>query len=131
VTLWYRAPEILLGGKQYATPVDMWSIGCIFGEMVSQIALFPGDSEIDQLFRIFRCLGTPTDEMWPGVTSYPDYKPTFPRWLPKPLSDIVPGIDKDGLDLLGKLLTYEPTKRITAREALSHPYFKELNNIRI
>ena len=54
VTLWYRAPEILLGGKQYATAVDMWSIACIFAEMVNGVPLFPGDSEIDELFRIFR-----------------------------------------------------------------------------
>lgn len=54
VTLWYRAPEILLGARQYSTPVDVWSVGCIFAEMVNQRPLFPGDSEIDELFRIFR-----------------------------------------------------------------------------
>jgi cyclin-dependent kinase 2 len=54
VTLWYRAPEILLGSRQYSTPVDMWSVGCIFAEMVNQKPLFPGDSEIDELFKIFR-----------------------------------------------------------------------------
>lgn len=56
VTLWYRAPEILLGARHYSTPVDIWSVGCIFAEMVNHQALFPGDSEIDQLFRIFRYL---------------------------------------------------------------------------
>ena len=55
VTLWYRAPEILLGSKTYSTPVDVWSIGCIFVEMLNAKPLFPGDSEIDQLFKIFRC----------------------------------------------------------------------------
>jgi serine/threonine protein kinase len=55
VTLWYRAPEILLGSQLYSTPVDIWSIGCIFAEMVTKRPLFPGDSEIDELFRIFRC----------------------------------------------------------------------------
>jgi cyclin-dependent kinase 2 len=54
VTLWYRAPEILLGARQYSTPVDVWSVGCIFAEMVNQKPLFPGDSEIDELFKIFR-----------------------------------------------------------------------------
>jgi cyclin-dependent kinase len=68
VTLWYRAPEILLGGKQYSTPVDVWSIGCIFAEMTMRQPLFPGDSQIDQLFRIFRAFGTPTEENWPGNT---------------------------------------------------------------
>ena len=54
MTLWYRAPEILLGARQYSTPVDVWSVGCIFAEMVNQKPLFPGDSEIDELFKIFR-----------------------------------------------------------------------------
>src|SRR5690606_4234317 len=73
ITLWYRPPEILLGGKQYSTPVDIWSIGCIFAEMLSGEPLFPGDCEIDQLFRIFRALGTPNEETWPDVSNYPDY----------------------------------------------------------
>jgi len=123
VTLWYRAPEILLGGRQYSTPVDIWSIGCIFVEMFTRKPLFPGDSEIDQLFRIFRVLGTPTDETWPGVSSYPDFKSTFPKWTPTPLSKICKGLGDQGLDLLSKMLVYEPSKRISAREALRHPYF--------
>ena len=65
VTLWYRAPEILLGARQYAPPVDIWSIGAIFAEMVNRRALWPGDSEIDELFRIFRTLGTPDEKSWP------------------------------------------------------------------
>lgn len=65
VTLWYRSPEILLGARHYSTPVDVWSIGCIFAEMINHAPLFPGDSEIDELFRIFRVLGTPDDDMWP------------------------------------------------------------------
>merc|ERR1711953_1572762 len=80
VTLWYRAPEILLGASKYSCPVDIWSIGCIFAEMANKRPLFQGDSEIDQLFRIFRVLKTPTDEMWPGVSSLPDYKVHFPVW---------------------------------------------------
>eukprot|EP00961_Rhodomonas_salina_P180871 2441221-Rhodomonas_salina.1 len=88
VTLWYRAPEILLGSKHYSTPVDLWSIGCIFAELVMRRPLFPGDSEIDELFRIFRVFGTPNEELWPGVTQLPDYKPTFPHWNAKPLSDV-------------------------------------------
>ncbi|CAG2122812.1 unnamed protein product, partial [Medioppia subpectinata] len=80
VTLWYRAPEVLLGGQRYSTPVDIWSIGCIFAEMANKNPLFHGDSEIDQLFRIFRTLGTPDEECWPGVTQMPDYKQSFPLW---------------------------------------------------
>lgn len=63
VTLWYRSPEILLGAEHYSTPVDAWSIGCIFAEMMNREPLFPGDSEIDELFRIFRTLGTPDEEV--------------------------------------------------------------------
>jgi serine/threonine protein kinase len=95
VTLWYRAPEILLGGKQYSTPVDIWSIGCIMVEVrpcslellthilfktATKKPLFPGDSEIDQLYKIFKVLGTPNERMWPGVTELPDFKLTFPNW---------------------------------------------------
>ncbi|XP_039715430.1 cyclin-dependent kinase 3 isoform X2 [Pteropus medius] len=100
VTLWYRAPEILLGSKFYSTAVDIWSIGCIFAEMVIRRALFPGDSEIDQLFRIFRTLGTPSEAVWPGVTQLPDYKGSFPKWNRKGLEEIVPNLEPEGQDLL-------------------------------
>ncbi|KAG8129017.1 hypothetical protein E2320_015756, partial [Naja naja] len=147
VTLWYRAPEILLGCKYYSTAVDIWSIGCIFAEMsnvtqnednmcnnpgersffsfvqVTRKALFPGDSEIDQLFRIFRTLGTPTESLWPGVTNLPDYKGNFPKWPKKDMKVIIPNLDQDGRDLLLQLLMYDPNKRISAKAALNHQYF--------
>jgi cyclin-dependent kinase 2 len=127
ITLWYRAPEILLGAKNYSTPVDVWSVGCIFAEMLTKRPLFPGDSEIDELFRIFRTLGTPDEQVWPGVSRLPDYKPNnFPQWPAQPLVSIIPPIDPVGLDLLQKMLTYEPAKRISAKEALDHPYFHDL-----
>eukprot|EP00270_Netrium_digitus_P013154 TRINITY_DN4347_c0_g1_i2.p1 TRINITY_DN4347_c0_g1~~TRINITY_DN4347_c0_g1_i2.p1 ORF type:complete len:302 (-),score=86.72 TRINITY_DN4347_c0_g1_i2:201-1106(-) len=126
VTLWYRAPEILLGSAQYSTPVDVWSVGCIFAEMLNQRPLFPGDSEIDELFKIFRILGTPTEETWLGVTSLPDFKSAFPKWPPKDLSTIVPSLDAVGLDLLAKMLQLDPSKRVTARAALQHEYFNDI-----
>lgn len=131
MTLWYRSPEILLGSKQYATAVDIWSIGCIFAEMVTRTPLFPGDSEIDELFKIFRLLGTPNDESWPGVSAYRDWKASFPQWKPKPLTS-VHGLDLCplGLDLLSKMLIYEPGKRISACEALKHPYFTDLYELK-
>ncbi|TMW69717.1 hypothetical protein Poli38472_001873 [Pythium oligandrum] len=127
VTLWYRAPEILLGAKHYSTPVDAWSIGCIFAEMVNKQPLFPGDSEIDELFRIFRVLGTPDENSWPGVSNLPDYKTTFPKWRPQQLAKVVPGLDHVGLDLLSRLLVFEPSRRISARAAMAHPWFNDLH----
>jgi len=123
VTLWYRAPEILLGSATYSIPVDMWSAGCIFGELLTKNPVFPGDSEIDQLFKIFRQLGTPTEDVWHGCTSLPDYKPSFPKWRKKELSKLFENVHPTAVDLLEKMLIYEPAQRISAREALNHPYF--------
>ncbi|KAJ3199316.1 Cyclin-dependent kinase catalytic subunit [Entophlyctis luteolus] len=122
VTLWYRSPEILLGSRHYSAAVDMWSIGCIFAELALKQPLFPGDSEIDEIFRIFRVLGTPDEEIWPGVSQLPDYKSTFPQWRPKPLTEVVPTLDRYGIELLAQLLTYDPASRISAKRALQHPY---------
>ena len=80
VTLWYRAPEVLLGSKIYSTAIDMWSIGAIFYELAHKKPLFAGDSEIGQIFKIFRTLGTPTEETWQGFESLPEMKMTFPKW---------------------------------------------------
>ncbi|KKK16330.1 hypothetical protein P175DRAFT_0109745 [Aspergillus ochraceoroseus IBT 24754] len=124
VTLWYRSPEILLGGRQYSTGVDMWSCGAIFAEMCTRKPLFPGDSEIDEIFKIFRLLGTPDEATWPGVTSFPDFKPTFPKWKREEARNLVPGLEEDGLDLLEALLEYDPAHRISAKQACMHPYFQ-------
>jgi len=123
ITLWYRAPEILLGSSAYSTPVDIWSTGCIFAEMITKRPLFPGDSEIDQLFRIFRVLGTPTEDIWQGCTTLPDFKPNFPQWKKQDLATTLSNADPLALDLLNKMLVYEPSKRISAKEALKHAYF--------
>ncbi|CAE7872493.1 CDK2 [Symbiodinium sp. KB8] len=127
VTLWYRAPEILLGASEYSTPVDVWSVGAIFAEMVNKKALWPGDSEIDEIFRIFRTMGTPDDSIWPGVTSLKDFKSTFPKWPKRPLSKLVPRLDSTGLDLLQRMLEYDPSKRISVKEAMEHPFFDDVN----
>ena len=125
VTLWYRAPEILLGGRQYSTGVDMWSVGCIFAEMCTRKPLFPGDSEIDQIFKTFRLLGTPTEEVWPGVTSYPDFKPSFPKWKRDESAVLCSNLDPLGLELLEMMLVYDPAGRISAKAACNHPYFED------
>jgi len=127
VTLWYRAPEILLGQLRYSCPVDMWSVGCIFAEMANKRPLFHGDSEIDQLFRIFRTKGTPTELTWPGVTELPDFKPTFPNWPAQRMKNAVPRLDTQGLELLKDMLEYQPALRISAKRAINHPYFDDLD----
>ena len=99
VTLWYRAPEVLLGSTHYSTGVDIWSVGCIFAEMVRRQALFPGDSEFQQLLHIFRLLGTPTESQWPGVSSLRDWH-VYPQWEPQNLARAVPSLGPDGIDLL-------------------------------
>ncbi|KAF5344386.1 hypothetical protein D9757_010431 [Collybiopsis confluens] len=126
VTLWYRAPEVLLGGRHYSTAVDMWSVGCIFAEMAMQgHPLFPGDSEIDQIFKIFKIMGTPNENMWPGVSMLPDYKPSFPQWSTKDLAGLVPVLDEAGADMLKQSLVYDSARRISAKRALKHPYFAD------
>ncbi|KAK9887770.1 hypothetical protein WA026_000085 [Henosepilachna vigintioctopunctata] len=127
VTLWYRAPEVLLGSTTYACPVDIWSLGCIFAEMATKRPLFQGDSEIDQLFRIFRVLTTPTEETWPGVSSLKDYKATFPKWKKYILSRQVENMDNDGLDLLQQMLVYNPCDRISAKRIAQHPYLQNVD----
>eukprot|EP01095_Lingulamoeba_sp_RSL-Kostka_P010911 TRINITY_DN400_c0_g5_i1.p1 TRINITY_DN400_c0_g5~~TRINITY_DN400_c0_g5_i1.p1 ORF type:complete len:306 (+),score=103.14 TRINITY_DN400_c0_g5_i1:94-1011(+) len=126
VTLWYRAPDVLLGSKQYSTPIDIWSIGCIFAEMVTGKPLFPGSSTDDQLDKIFSYLGTPDEESWPEVIDLPEWRDDFPLYESLDITEIVPGLDEVGYDLLEKMLQYEPSKRITAQDALNHPYFDDL-----
>merc|ERR1712098_107533 len=127
VTLWYRAPEILLGSAKYSCPIDIWSVGTIIAEMINRRPLFQGDSEIDQLFRIFRVLRTPTEELWPGVTQLPDFKASFPNWATMNLKNSMKKLEPAGLDLLEAMLVYDPSKRISAKKALLHPYFDDLD----
>lgn len=127
VTLWYRAPEVLLGQSVYAPSVDMWAVGAIFVEMVNKRALWRGDSEVDELFKIFRTMGTPDESVWPGVSGLKDYNPDFPRWPGKPLSAACPSMDALGLDLLKRMLVFDPARRISAKKALLHPYFADLD----
>ena len=127
VTLWYRAPEILLGTLEYSSALDVWSLGTIFLELLTKAPFFVGDSEIDQLYKIFRILGTPNEKVWPGVTKLRDYKKTFPNWGPTNFESNLRNLDALGLDLLRKMLMYDPAARITAKDALSHPYFNDVH----
>lgn len=122
VTLWYRAPEVLLQAT-YATPVDMWSVGCIFAEMFRRKPLFCGNSEVDQLGKIFDMIGLPPEEDWPADVNLPRCA-FMPRSL-QPVEKLVPEIDKMGAQLLLDMLTFNPHKRISAFEALRHPFLMD------
>ncbi len=130
VTLWYRAPEILMGGK-YFSAVDIWSVGCIFAEMTIGRPLFPGICEIDQLFQIFYNLGTPSESTWKGFKNLPNFTFQFPCWKKSNLKRTMGVMDPKAFDLLEKLLDLDPERRITAEAALRHPYFNDCeDNIR-
>jgi len=129
VTLWYRAPEVLLGGTHYGCAVDVWSIGCIFAELVRKAPLFPGDSEFQQLLHIFKLLGTPQDDgpnAWPGAKQLRDWH-EYPRWPAADLVKYFPGLEPAGLDLLRRCFVYDPAGRISAEDCLRHPYFDDLD----
>lgn len=109
-------------GCTYATPIDLWSIGCILAELNSLNPLFPGSSEGDQLDRIFQVLGTPSYDEWPTDVSLG--WDAFPQRQGVSLKTIIPNIDDNALDLITKMLTFNPHVRLTAAQALSHAYFK-------
>ncbi|KAI0335378.1 Pkinase-domain-containing protein [Cubamyces sp. BRFM 1775] len=126
VTLWYRAPEILLGATTYSTAVDMWSVGCIFAELLLNEPLFQAKGEIEMISMIYKLLGPPTSQTWPDYNSLPLAKSiTLPAPHPPQLRQKFPYITNAGLDLMSRLLTYDPDTRISAEEALKHPYFSE------
>ncbi|CAH0720771.1 unnamed protein product, partial [Brenthis ino] len=128
VTLWYRAPELLLCCKEYSTPIDMWSVGCIFAEFITMNPLFPGKSEVDQLNRIFKDLGTPSELLWPGYKELPAVqKMTFAEHPSGGLRQRIGSdlLSETGHSLLQGFLTYNPARRLTADAALEHAYFKE------
>jgi len=139
VTIWYRAPELLLGAKHYTKAIDMWAVGCIFAELILLEPLFRGNEikdkitgrpvafQEEQLLTIFKVLGKPTQERWKDVTELPEWH-RIRGWqqIPSKLRQSIQ-INANGtaFDLLTKMIEYDPAKRITAEEALKHPYFKE------
>jgi serine/threonine protein kinase len=122
LTLWYRAPELLLGINEYSTPVDIWSVGCIFAELVIKKPLFKGDCEFEQIMKIYSILGTPKIEDWNEIVNLPYYSNKFPNFSAKKIEEIVK-LDVNGINLLKSMLQYDPNKRITAKQALLHPFF--------
>jgi serine/threonine protein kinase len=131
VTLWYRAPEVLLGGPEYSTPIDIWALGCIFFEVVTKKALIMGETETEQINRMFRILGTPTEKDWPGISAFKKYdEQTVPNLKKESLKELFSELYLDdlGIDLLERMLIYNPIERITAKSAMDHPFFYEIKN---
>jgi len=130
VTRWYRAPEIMLACHEYSKPIDMWSIGCIFAELIHRKPYFPGDDYIDQLTIISEKLGKLSDTELDFVTSEKAkrFMRKLPNKAPVPLSEQFPDTPPDALDVLRKMLEIHPSKRITVEEALSHPFFAQLHS---
>ncbi|KAI9308810.1 kinase-like domain-containing protein [Cunninghamella echinulata] len=141
VTIWYRAPELLLGARHYTKAIDMWAVGCIFGELLALKPIFKGEEakmdnkknvpfQRSQLTKIFEILGSPSKDRWPTMDQLPDfhYLNSFPH-CPNNLKQVyqmMPGAKSEaGFNLLSALLEYDPVKRITAEKALNHPYFQE------
>lgn len=122
VSLWYRAPELLSGTRNYEISIDIWSAGCIIAEMSRGEPLFKADSEIDLLHKILSILGTPSD---PSLIK-PPQNITIPHYEPQDLSSILKTDDLFLVDLVSKMLCFDPKKRITAIDAINHEYFRKL-----
>ncbi|KAL4268885.1 mitogen-activated protein kinase [Pleurotus pulmonarius] len=131
-TRWYRAPEIILAFRRYNTAIDVWSIGCIFAELLTGKPLFKGKDYVDQLNKILDVLGTPDDVVTKRIAS--DKAQAYVRSLPfkpkKPLQTIIPSADPQAIDLLTKMLAFDPVDRITVNEALEHPWLSSYHDIK-
>jgi serine/threonine protein kinase len=129
VTLWYRPPEILLGRTEYSTSVDIWSIGCIFYELLTKVPLFMGSSEFEQIIKIFEIMGIPNETDLPEMQNK-NFDASFLQTgnYQKTLNDLTESsnMDENENDLIRKMLVYNPQNRISAKTALSHPYFEDL-----
>ena len=136
VTLWYRAPELLLDEGVYSPAIDVWSMGCIMAELLTRKPLFKGKTELELIDKVFSVLGTPTDESWPGFSQmklvrkvrfkrhpYSQLRKMFPKFA---FSGGQVTLSDKGFDLLEGMLCYDPSRRLTAKEALDHPWFTEV-----
>lgn len=130
VTLWYRAPEILLGFEYYTSSIDIWSVGCVLIELLCGCPPFCGDSEIETLFQMFQLLGTPSEREWPQISTLPHFKDQWPLWPRRRdrYDYLREDVDEDCKDLLDRMLQYPPEKRCTAKEALNHPWFDPIRH---
>jgi len=129
-TRWYRAPEILLGSTKYTKGVDVWSVGCILGELLGGKPMFPGTSTMNQLDRIIEISGRPSSDDIEAIKSpfAATMLESLPQSQPKSLHEMFPQASPEALDILRQMLQFNPNKRITAEKALAHPYVAQFHN---
>merc|ERR1719204_46884 len=124
-TRWYRAPEVLLRAPKYCAPIDLWAMGAIMAELYTLRPLFPGQSEPDELYKICSVLGPPTLSSWKdGIKLSQSMNFKFPAFAPTDIKTLIPSAGKHAIDLLKKMLYYDPNKRPTAAQSLQHSYFQ-------
>ncbi|NXW61642.1 MAK kinase, partial [Eurystomus gularis] len=124
-TRWYRAPEVLLRSSVYSSPIDMWAVGSIMAELYTLRPLFPGTSEVDEIFKICQVLGTPKKSDWPEgyhLASAMNFR--FPQCVPISLKTLIPNASNEAIQLMSDTLSWNPKKRPTASQALKYPYFQ-------
>ncbi|XP_076147168.1 serine/threonine-protein kinase MAK isoform X2 [Alosa pseudoharengus] len=124
-TRWYRAPEVLLRSSVYSSPIDIWAVGCIMAELYTLRPLFPGNSEVDEIFKICQVLGTVKKSDWPEgyqLASAMNFR--FPQCVPTPLKTLIPNASHEAISLMRDMLQWDPKKRPTAAQALRYPYFQ-------
>ena len=126
VTRWYRAPEIILNASEYTKAIDIWSIGCIFAELLGRTAIFPGENYLDQIQRVISVLGTQTYDDISFISNQQalEFLKSLPKRSKQNFKNLFPNANPLGLDVLSKMLEFNPNKRFTAEECLSHPYFE-------
>nr|XP_021502969.1 serine/threonine-protein kinase MAK isoform X2 [Meriones unguiculatus] len=124
-TRWYRAPEVLLRSSVYSSPIDVWAVGSIMAELYTFRPLFPGTSEVDEIFKICQVLGTPKKSDWPeGYQLASSMNFRFPQCIPINLKTLIPNASCEAIQLMTEMLSWDPKKRPTASQALKHPYFQ-------
>lgn len=124
VTRWYRAPELLYGSRSYGVGVDIWAMGCIIGELLLRVPVFQGESDLDQLVQVYKALGMPSEQDWPGITSLPDYIQLQNCGPGHELKVIFPAASEELLELISNCLCFDPMRRWTATQCLQSAYFQ-------
>ncbi|XP_008277890.1 serine/threonine-protein kinase MAK-like [Stegastes partitus] len=123
-TRWYRAPEVLLKSNSYSSPIDIWAVGCIMAELYTLRPLFPGNSEVDEIFKICQVLGTLKKSDWPdGYNLATSMNFRFPKYTPTSLRSLIPNASNEAISLMKDMLQWDPEKRPSAAQALRYPYF--------